>query len=633
MASRNAMGLLIVLYGSAFVGAFNENLINVALISIMKEFSVESITAQWLVTGYMIITTIVVTLTAFLFKRFHLKSLFFIASALLVCGSVVCIFAPTFPVLLIARLSAAIGTGLFIPCMMNTVLIVAPHNRIGTYLSIGNCMITFGPAFAPVVSGIMVTSFGWRSIFIPPAILIAILALVGLKFIYSVAEPQKLKLDILSVVLSALGLFLFVYGLSIITSDTLIAIIALVVGIGILACFVIRQNRLKNPMLDMTPMRNPRFATACILVVVSMMMTFSMCVLLPLYFEGALGMTSFLSGIILLAPILVSAGTSVIGGRAIDKHGAWPLLPIGFGLMAVGQVFTWIFAPQMWWVSVLLASVVIFAGVGFTLSPTQTAGLKTLERDQNPYGVSLINTFIQSAASIGPSLFVGIMSSASATSMAAGATEAVGQADGFTMAVLVAAIIATIGFIVSFIYSRVLHKAAPTQEDVATQQQAEPAVDSIMKRDVFLVTDQDTVLDAMRILIEHKTSGLPVIDKDKNVVGFISDGDIMKSLSVQKPAVSDLVYGLAIYQDDKEFNERLAEVATLNVMELANRNVVTVSTDSSVEDICRLLGEKRIKKVPVVDNGVLVGTVSRADVTRYLMNSFIEQEDELLEQQ
>ncbi len=632
MAQKSSIGLLIILYGSAFVGAFNENLVNVALISIMREYGIGSNTAQWLVTGYMIVTTIVVTLTAFLSKRFKLKTLFYTASALLVVGSIVCFFAPNFPVLLIFRLSAAIGTGIFIPVMMTTVLQVAPRAKMGTYLSIGNCMIVFGPAFAPVVSGLMVTSFGWRAVFIPPAILIVILALVGLKFIYNVTEPKKLKLDVLSVVLSAVGLFLFVYGLSIITDNLAIAIGALAIGLACVACFVLRQNTLEHPMLDLSPLRNSYFVCACILVVVGMMMSFSMTVLLPLYFEGALGMTSFLSGIMLLAPILMNSATSVVGGRIIDRHGAWPLLPIGFGLIALGQAAIWLLAPQMFWASILIASVVVFAGVGLIFSPTQASGLGTLSDEQSPYGVSLINTFIQMSASIGPSLFVGILSSVSANAIAAGASGAVGQADGFASAVFVATLIAIVGVALAIFHSLRLRSFKPKQQESAGKPYAMPTVDSIMKRDVYLINDDATVLDAMRSLLEHKTSGLPIVDEHSNVVGFISDGDIMKNLAVQKPSVSDLVYGLAIYHGDQEFDKRLSEVAQLNVMELANTNVLSVSADSTIEDICRLLGEKRIKKVPVVDDGVLVGTVSRSDVTRHLMGSFIDQEDELFKQ-
>lgn len=65
MQGKPLVMLLAVLYGSAFLAGFNENLVNMALLSIMGEYGVDSITAQWLVTGYMIVATIVVTCMAF----------------------------------------------------------------------------------------------------------------------------------------------------------------------------------------------------------------------------------------------------------------------------------------------------------------------------------------------------------------------------------------------------------------------------------------------------------------------------------------------------------------------------------------------------------------------------------------
>lgn len=157
---KNPQRLLGVLYGSAFLAGFNENLVNMALMAIMGEFGVGSVTAQWLVTGYMIVATVVVMCMAFLYRRFALRVLFFAGAAFTLAGSALGLFAGSFALLMAARLVQAIGSGLFIPLMMNTILAVTPKNKLGGAMATGGCMITFGPAFAPVVCGAMVTVFG-----------------------------------------------------------------------------------------------------------------------------------------------------------------------------------------------------------------------------------------------------------------------------------------------------------------------------------------------------------------------------------------------------------------------------------------------------------------------------------------
>ena len=74
--------LLAVFYGCGFLAGFNENLVNMALVAIMGDFSIDAVAAQWLVTGYMIAVTVVVTCMAYLYRRLSMRTLFFAAAAL-----------------------------------------------------------------------------------------------------------------------------------------------------------------------------------------------------------------------------------------------------------------------------------------------------------------------------------------------------------------------------------------------------------------------------------------------------------------------------------------------------------------------------------------------------------------------
>ena len=85
-----ASAILVVMYVAAFVAAFNENIINVALHDIMAAFSVSATTAQWLVSGYMIVTSIFTAIMAFLSGRFSTRKLLFFACGCMVAGEVLC---------------------------------------------------------------------------------------------------------------------------------------------------------------------------------------------------------------------------------------------------------------------------------------------------------------------------------------------------------------------------------------------------------------------------------------------------------------------------------------------------------------------------------------------------------------
>lgn len=169
--------------------------------------------------------------------------------------------------------------------------------------------------------------------------------------------------------------------------------------------------------------------------------------------------TNLIAGIValfaaVLPAIACNAVTSIVGGRVMDARGAWPLLPVGFALIAVGQTAISMTAASMNIGVVVALTVVVHAGVGLVLSPSQTAGLETLPAAEHPHGTALLNTWNMIAASFGPSLFIGLLSSSAATAGAAGAATDVAQAIGFATAVRVAAVIAVVGFVASLVYAR-----------------------------------------------------------------------------------------------------------------------------------------------------------------------------------
>lgn len=87
-------------------------------------------------------------------------------------------------------------------------------------------------------------------------------------------------------------------------------------------------------------------------------------------------------------------------------------------------------------------------------------------------------------------------------------------------------------------------------------------------------------------MLEHHTSGLPVVDDENRAVGYISDGDIMKSLSDKDSPLLDLAYGLSAYIGDSVFDERVDSLMRTGVMDITTRHVITVDATMSMERVC-----------------------------------------------
>lgn len=446
--------LLAVFYGCGFLAGFNENLVNMALVAIMGDFSIDAVAAQWLVTGYMIAVTVVVTCMAYLYRRLSMRTLFFAAAALSIAGSAGGFLAPNFLLLLVARLVQAVGTGVFIPLMMNVIVDRVPHERLGTYLAIGSAMITIGPATAPIVTGFMVSDWGWRSVFCVPLAAAVALTVVGIFVVRGGREPERVRFDLLSALLTAAGVTLLCVGLSEVTLRPAVGAAALIGAALALGWFARRQEHLARPLVSMEPLHHGMFWPAALLVMVTMMTYFSLSVMAPLYFEEAAGLAASAAGVLMVAPVLANAAASVLSGRALDRWGEWPLLPAGLAIAVAGLAATIAGALTS---SVVVATVGIFfgyLGTGMVLSPAQTAGLRRLPDELDSHGVTLMSMAVQLSACLGPAAYVGIMSSATAAASAAGAPAAQASAEGFAGAMIAALVVAAAGLVTAVFYAR-----------------------------------------------------------------------------------------------------------------------------------------------------------------------------------
>lgn len=446
--------LLAVFYGCGFLAGFNENLVNMALVAIMGDFSIDAVAAQWLVTGYMIAVTVVVTCMAYLYRRLSMRTLFFAAAALSIAGSAGGFLAPNFPLLLVARLVQAVGTGVFIPLMMNVIVDRVPHGRLGTYLAIGSAMITIGPATAPIVTGFMVSDLGWRSVFLVPLAAAVALTVAGIFVVRGGREPERARFDLPSALLTAAGVTLLCVGLSEVTLRPAVGAAALIGAALALGWFARRQEHLARPLVSMGPLHHGMFWPAALLVMVTMMTYFSLSVMAPLYFEEAAGLAASMAGVLMVAPVLANAAASVLSGRALDRWGEWPLLPAGLAIAVAGLGITIAGALAG---SVVVATAGIFfgyLGTGMVLSPAQTAGLRRLPEELDSHGVTLMSMAVQLSACLGPAAYVGIMGSATAAASAAGAPAAQASAEGFAGAMITALVVAAAGLVTAVFYAR-----------------------------------------------------------------------------------------------------------------------------------------------------------------------------------
>lgn len=160
-----ALPILISFLIAGFIGLFSETALNMALGGLMKEFGVLSSTVQWLTTGYLLTLGILIPISALLIQTFSTRQLFVTSLLFSILGTIVAALAPVFGILLLGRVIQAIGTGILIPLMFNTILLIFPIHKRGTIMGLMGLVMMVAPAIGPALSGLIIEKLSWNWIF------------------------------------------------------------------------------------------------------------------------------------------------------------------------------------------------------------------------------------------------------------------------------------------------------------------------------------------------------------------------------------------------------------------------------------------------------------------------------------
>lgn len=622
----NPKTALIVAAFAAFLATFNETFLNVGFAPIMADLAVDVSTVQWLATAYMLGAAVMVPVSAFAYRSFPTRPLFCTTTALLVIGSVVGALATDFTVLLIGRIIQALGTGMLIPIGMNITLEVAPREKLGSYMGIMGAMTTLGPSSSVILAGVILAFADWHMLLWVFGGLSLLCFLSGAILLRDIAHLTHPRLDALSVAFIGIALIGVLYGVStIFVADVLIAVGSIVVGVIFGVMFVRRQSKLEEPLINLRPLRVPAFAVGTIVNMLSLIAIFAMNIIVPTYMQSVLGTEPLVASLILFPAILCSCVASPIAGRIYDRHGAGVLLPLGFACIAVFSVATAALIATASPIILAIIYVPVICGSALIIGPVQSFALSRLAPQENPHGVTIMSTGFQVAGCIGSSVFTGVYALVGAMAASGGAAAAQAATDGMLATGIMVGVFAVAGFCLAlWIRAQGKHSvvvAGVSNYDAAEAEQGATLV-SIMKTDVYTVNPATSVAEALELFAAKGVSGMPVVDDDHRVVGFVSDGDVMSSLADQVPAFKT-AWSFMVERENTDFDTTVRETLALPVSAIATKRVITVNVDDDLGEVARVLAEGHLKKAPVLRDGRMVGIINRSNITHYAIDRYL----------
>jgi EmrB/QacA subfamily drug resistance transporter len=379
--------------------------VNVALKSLALEFHTSFDTIQWVVTGYMLALSTVIPVTGWASTRFGTKRLYMLAIVMFLAGSALAGLSWSIESLIVFRVLQGLGGGMLMPAGMTILTRTAGPARVGRVMSLLGVPMLLGPIGGPILGGWLVDKVDWRWIFyinVPIGIVALVLAW---RLLPKDEAGHAGRFDFPGMLMLSPGMALLIYGVSNIPSAGGVGNVNVwlpgLLGVALIAGFVVRATRVANPLVDLKLFRDRSFSVAVFTMCFFSVSFFGAMLLFPSYFQIVRGESALNAGL-LLAPQGIGAMLMMpIAGTLADRIGVRKVVLPGLVLIVAGiAVFTQVAANTEYW-QLLLALFVMGLGMGATMMPIMSAALQTLKQDDVANASTSLNIVQQAFGAIG----------------------------------------------------------------------------------------------------------------------------------------------------------------------------------------------------------------------------------------
>lgn len=384
----------VVLLG-ATMSALDVTIVNIALPTIKREFGSSLALVEWVSIAYMIVLALALPVVGRLADIFGRSRLYNIGFGIFVVGSALCGLAPDIAVLVLSRALQAVGAALLQANSVALVTQVFRSRQLGRALGVQAAVQGMAMALGPFVGAMLITFVGWRFIFyvnVPIGIAGAIAARYTLPRYHP--HPKGMTLDYLGSALLTFGLMGLVLAVNEAGSAGWTApsiLVELALGGVCLAAFVAVELKVKYPTIDLRLFRRYTIAAGNITALLAYYTLFAALFLLPFYFEQALQYSAARSGILLTAVPLSMAVIAPFIGRACDHLGSRVFVISGSILLALGALLLVFSSSTSGTAELVLAMVILGAGLGFFTPANNRATMAATPRDQLGVTGGLLN--------------------------------------------------------------------------------------------------------------------------------------------------------------------------------------------------------------------------------------------------
>ncbi|MHA7135542.1 DHA2 family efflux MFS transporter permease subunit [Oerskovia turbata] len=432
LGGRSPWSILPALCLGFFMIMIDTTIVNIAVPTLVTTFDTTLTAVGWVNSAYLLTYAVLLLLAGRLGDRFGPKPVFVLGLVVFTLSSLWCGVSGSVEMLIVARAVQGVGAALMTPQTMSMITRVFPPRQRGAAMGLWGAVAGVATITGPLLGGVFVETWGWEWIFfvnLPVGVVALVLALRSLPSL----PTNKRSFDMVGVVLSVVGLFLFVFGIqegetfhwgTVVGPLTIWSIIGL--GVLVLAAFVLWQHHLRDrALLPLTLFHSRNFSLAN---VSGMAVSFGMIGIffpLTIFLQSILGLSPLEAALVNLPGSLLSGVVAPFAGRLSDRvPGKW-VVATGFTLLAASVVWLGLAATPDASVWAIVAPMTLFGvGTGALFSPLANLATSGLDHRTAGAGAGAFNTFRQVGGVIGSAAIVATLTGRLAVTLPAAARDA-----------------------------------------------------------------------------------------------------------------------------------------------------------------------------------------------------------------
>ena len=386
---------LVAILLSGGVTMINTSTVTISLPTYMKVFNIDINTVQWVVIVYLLPLVMVMPLSEYLCERFSYRKTFLFAVAMMCICSLGCAISFNFWMLVFFRFAKGIAGGIIIPTIMALLYRYTPTNKQAKYLGYNMLFQSLGVALGPTIAGIILEVSTWHILFLFNVPLLIIIYWASGKSIPAEAENSDIeRIDFLGCGQVSLGSGLIMLGFSMAQVwgwNSIKFWLCVGVGVSLVVLFIVRQFRMKHPLLDFGVLKYKDFAFTTILQCVIALTLGINAILSQFYFQTVREISPAITGLLLMAPSIAMMIGNTITNFLHEKGLMRSLIIGGLTIALIGNLGLCDLKMDSYIPLVISCYCLRFFGIALAQMPLTNFGLSSVPRELSGHASSMFN--------------------------------------------------------------------------------------------------------------------------------------------------------------------------------------------------------------------------------------------------